>query len=1316
MPWGAYRWIGPLIALAILSSASPAANDIWDNVPGGNWNTAANWTDGTTPTVGDSATFNLAQTYNVTFNAAPGVIQALSVSNGIVTFQSSGGAQTLQLTAGAGSQDLVVSGATTTLSLGTVNNPFHITAGDDLSVQAGSTLAVLFGSDLVANDMGSGLNGTLRIDGAGSLLTLGGNVANWIASSSTGSLLLQNGSTGNSINADLGIASTLNTGTNGTLSIAGGSTLALGGNLTMASQNVTGQSATFTLQGANSSLTQSGTSGGTVGSATSGTATISIGTTSGGASLTTGTGLFTINKTGTVTIGGGTNTGALYLAGDVKIDGGLLNKANAGSTLEFAVGKTITIQNGGRLLIAGPAVAESNQVFNVSGTGAKLESTGTGGFSIGTGAQVNVSAAATMPIAGHIQIANGAGTGALAVGGEGTTVTAGTQLSLWGSDGGAATVTLSNKAVATLNSGIDLANSATAGTTATVSVLSGAVLNTGNLNLAAAGGTTAAAALHINGTNSAVTQTGAATLTVGHESEGSAVINVGTANDGGALTTGSGLFRINKTGHVTIGSGENAGALNVLGNILVDGGVLEQGSAESTFAWTTGKTLTIQNGGRVHFASGYTSAPSAIHTVTGAGSKFEIAGAVQIRSAGQVSVTAGASINASEYHVGGSSAAGTFTVDGAASKATGGSGANHWGNGGNATVTFSNGASGALGGTLALAETAATTAQVLSGADLSVGDFSIAAAGSAVNGTLNVVGIGSTFAVSPASDVAIGHATSGTGSLNVDDGGVFSVGAGGTTTVNGTGVVNIAAATADLAALSLVGGQVNVNGGTLRFASFAHNGGAVNFNGGRIEQSGGLAANDGLLTSLLGTTHELKLGRTLAAAGGTANLSANLDINGGRLEGNSLSVVNSGLNATTLRLRGGGVAQMSGAGSLAAGTNVFIESGSSILAGGELSQASELALLGTGRVAAAALANTGLVSGSGRIDANLNNQPTGQIRLADAERLVFRGTMHQNNGLIDVDHAEFEVATGGFSNGTANPATATISVRDGVLRFTGGLTNAGSIVCSEGTCDFYGDVTNVSNQPTTGRIVVTANSQATFLGNIVNRGTIQVSAAGLVESTALFLGSLSGNGVTGAGSVFLEGDVRPGATIGTMAFGGDVSIGSASTVRMELAGTTAGQFDRITTAVSLSLGGTLDVTLAPGFTPVVGQAFDLFDWGTRNGTFASISLPAISGIGWNTSQLYTTGVISAISATVLAGDFNGDGKVDAADYTKWRDGLGTTYTQSHYNEWKSHFGESAGGAAAAVSEPTSGVALLWGAAAVLHGRRKRKSGRGSLEF
>ncbi len=39
----------------------------------------------------------------------------------------------------------------------------------------------------------------------------------------------------------------------------------------------------------------------------------------------------------------------------------------------------------------------------------------------------------------------------------------------------------------------------------------------------------------------------------------------------------------------------------------------------------------------------------------------------------------------------------------------------------------------------------------------------------------------------------------------------------------------------------------------------------------------------------------------------------------------------------------------------------------------------------------------------------------------------------------------------------------------------------------------------------------------------------------------------------------------------------------------------------------------------------------------------------------------------------LEGDFNGDGAVDAADYTVWRDGLGTKYNQDDYDVWKANY-------------------------------------------
>ena len=81
--------------------------------------------------------------------------------------------------------------------------------------------------------------------------------------------------------------------------------------------------------------------------------------------------------------------------------------------------------------------------------------------------------------------------------------------------------------------------------------------------------------------------------------------------------------------------------------------------------------------------------------------------------------------------------------------------------------------------------------------------------------------------------------------------------------------------------------------------------------------------------------------------------------------------------------------------------------------------------------------------------------------------------------------------------------------------------------------------------------------------------------------------------------------------------------------------------------------------------------------------------------------------INAIAA--LAGDFNGDAVVDAADYVVWRNGLGTIFMPSDYNVWRMHFGQTAGSGtalSAAVPEPPSIVIVI--AVAIFCGIRRTK--------
>jgi hypothetical protein len=178
-------------------------------------------------------------------------------------------------------------------------------------------------------------------------------------------------------------------------------------------------------------------------------------------------------------------------------------------------------------------------------------------------------------------------------------------------------------------------------------------------------------------------------------------------------------------------------------------------------------------------------------------------------------------------------------------------------------------------------------------------------------------------------------------------------------------------------------------------------------------------------------------------------------------------------------------------------------------------------------------------------------------------------------------------------------------------------------------------------------------------------------------------------------------------------FAGNATLLGGISLVMELGGTTPGTgYDQIHVAGQLAVGGALSLSLINGFAPTVGSAFDLLDWGTLAGTFSSLSLPVLaSGQQWDSSLLYTTGVLSVVAAPLL-GDFDSNGVVDAADYVVWRKNGGT---QTEYNTWRANFGQTADSGSGsesgqsqstAVPEPASAM-LLFVTLAKLASQRRR---------
>jgi hypothetical protein len=98
------------------------------------------------------------------------------------------------------------------------------------------------------------------------------------------------------------------------------------------------------------------------------------------------------------------------------------------------------------------------------------------------------------------------------------------------------------------------------------------------------------------------------------------------------------------------------------------------------------------------------------------------------------------------------------------------------------------------------------------------------------------------------------------------------------------------------------------------------------------------------------------------------------------------------------------------------------------------------------------------------------------------------------------------------------------------------------------------------------------------------------------------------------------------------------------------------------------------------------------------------------------------GFVEYVTSTATPGDYNGDSKVNAADYTVWRDSLGANVAQGtgadgnnngqidsgDYGVWKSNFGTGGVGSFSTqqVPEPSSLLLVTFLAAWVANLRRR----------
>jgi len=534
---------------------------------------------------------------------------------------------------------------------------------------------------------------------------------------------------------------------------------------------------------------------------------------------------------------------------------------------------------------------------------------------------------------------------------------------------------------------------------------------------------------------------------------------------------------------------------------------------------------------------------------------------------------------------------------------------------------------------------------------------------------------------------------------------------------------------------------VNITDGIAVLGNLVANGGAVNFNSGSLSYGGDLTVGSG---GLLGSDLVLASNRTLSLSGNTTVDSFHaLTLDGGTLNTSSLvvngtflfnsgtlgitgaeglTIGNGGPLETTLALGAGRTLRVTHTTTVNSGSILAIDDGASF-SSETIANNGTVALNGvTSVLSGTTFNNAGLLHGEGRVVAAFANQTDAEVRAETGELLTFEGAQNDNAGRINLLGGTVE-----FDQSLTNGETGQVLGHGNLIVGGLGITNHGQMVFSNATSSVFGDLVNDTGDDAKG-ITVTGNANMTFWDDVTHNADslLKVSSG----SSATFLGTFDGTGsIVGGGDVYFEADLTPGSSPAEVTYDANVYFGNEATANMEIAGIMLGtQYDRLIVSGELHFGGTLEVTTISSFVPGVGDSFDIFDWGTADGAFATLDLPALEeNLMWNAEQLYITGTLRV----VLAGDYNGNGIVDAGDYTVWRNSLGRTgvglaadgngnnqIDAGDFGVWEANFGATAGSgsganANAAVPEPATLMLIILAAAGV-YARRRRCAWRVSI--
>jgi uncharacterized repeat protein (TIGR01451 family) len=264
--------------------------------------------------------------------------------------------------------------------------------------------------------------------------------------------------------------------------------------------------------------------------------------------------------------------------------------------------------------------------------------------------------------------------------------------------------------------------------------------------------------------------------------------------------------------------------------------------------------------------------------------------------------------------------------------------------------------------------------------------------------------------------------------------------------------------------------------------------------------------------------------------------------------------------------------------------------------------------------------------------------------------LHVQGSLITNTGTFDIQTDQPIVQDAVITN--LRPGTRSTTPVAPRRRSVGRTANAGVLSVSGALIDNQGTFEKSAGSGTTNIDPPFTNSGTTsalsgtmaFSSYTQSAGTTTLGPGNITVTNPM---AINGGTLNGAGTITGNvnnsgGNVSPGNSPGTIAITGNYTQGSAGSMLIELAGTSAGQFDLLTVSGTVTLDGTLNVTLL-SFTPANGNTWAPLTFASRTGDFATKNLPTFAGThgsivaSYTPTQLTLTAVVTPQSTDLSAG-------------------------------------------------------------------------------